>query len=193
MMKKFDKYSYTGLLADIAKGNQTAFSKLYDLFYPALIQHVVAKINDETIAQDILHDLFLSLWKTRERIQEIQSLPAYLYASCRYLIIDQLKKAALHSKHEEIESLEIDSREEPLEERLYYRYLLDQVNQEIENLPEKCRAIFKMSRQDYMSNKEIAEYLQISESTVENQIRKALQRIKVVTKDFSCLFPYFMV
>jgi len=192
-MKKFDKQSYTDLMADIVKGDQAAFSKLYDLFYPALIQHVVSKINDETVAQDILHDLFLSLWKSRERMAEIQSLPAYLYASVRYLIIDHLKKAALHNKHEEIETMEIDSREEPLEDRLYYRYLLDRVNKEIDNLPEKCRAIFKMSREDYMSNKDIAEYLQISESTVENQIRKALQRIKVVTKDFSCLFPYFLV
>lgn len=192
-MKKFDKQSFTNLLADIASGNQAAFSKLYDLFYPALLQHVITKINDETAAQDILHDLFLSLWKSRERLGQIQSLPAYLYASCRYLIIDHLKKAALTNKYEEIESLEIDSKEEPLEDRLYYRYLLDKVNQEVDNLPEKCRAIFKMSREDYMSNKEIAEYLQISESTVENQIRKALQRIKVVTKDFSCLFPYFLI
>lgn len=192
-MKKFDKQSYTDLLAQIAGGNQAAFSKLYDMFYPALIQHVVSKINDETIAQDILHDLFMSLWKSRERIVEIESLPAYLYASCRYLIISHLKKAAVENRHEEIESLEIDSREEPLEDRLYYRYLLDKVNQEIDNLPEKCRAIFKMSREQYMSNKEIAEYLEISESTVENQIRKALQRIKVVTKDFSCLFPYFLI
>lgn len=192
-MKKFDQHSYSNLLADIAIGNQAAFSKLYDLFYPALIQHVVSKINDETVAQDILHDLFLSLWKSRERIVQIQSIPAYLYASCRYLIIDYLKKAALQNKHEEMASFDIDSKEEPLEDRLYYRFLLDRVNQEIDNLPEKCRAIFKMSREKYMSNKEIAAYLQISESTVENQIRKALQRIKVVTKDFSCLFPYFLI
>ena len=192
-MKKFDKHSYTSLLAEIASGNQTAFSKLYDLFYPALIQHVVSKINDETVAQDILHDLFLSLWKSRERMEQIQSLPAYLYTSVRYLILAHLKKTAFLDKCEDIESLDIDNREEPLEDRLHYRYLLDQVNQEIDNLPEKCRAIFKMSREEYMSNKDIAEYLQISESTVENQIRKALQRIKLVTKEFPCLFMYFMI
>lgn len=192
-MKKLDKHSYTSLLADIASGNQAAFSKLYDLFYPALIQHVVSKINDEAVAQDILHDLFLSLWKSRERVEQIQSLPAYLYTSVRYLILSHLKKNAFLDKQEEVEMLDIDSGEEPLEDRLHYRYLLDIVHQEIDNLPEKCRAIFKMSREDYMSNKEIAAYLQISESTVENQIRKALQRIKVVTKDFSCFFPYLLL
>ncbi|WP_431294407.1 RNA polymerase sigma factor [Pedobacter sp. P26] len=156
-MKKLNGYTYTGLLADIASGNQAAFSKLYDLFYPALIRHVVSKINDETAAQDILHDLFLSLWKSRERLSQIESLPAYLYASCRYLIIQHLRKLSLVDKYEDIQSLEIASKEQPLEDRLYYRYLLDKVNQEIDNLPEKCRAIFKMSRNDYMSNKEIAE------------------------------------
>ena len=109
------------------------------------------------------------------------------------LIISHLKKISVENKHEEIESLEIDSHEEPIEDRLYYRHLFDKINQEIDNLPDKCKAIFKMSRKDYMSNKEIAEYLQISKSTVENQVRKALSRIKLVARDFSCLFPYFLV
>ena len=192
-MKKFDKQSYSDLLADIANGSQAAFSRLYDLFYPALIQHVKSKVSSDAEAQDILHDLFLSLWEMRRTIQNIQSLPAYMYTSCRYMIIDHIKKVSTLNDFEEIDELEIDSKEQPLEEVLYYRYLLDKINQEIENLPEKCRAIFKMSRKDYMSNKEIADYLQISESTVENQVRKALQRLKVVSKDFSCLFPYLLI
>lgn len=191
-MKGFKKDSYTSLLADIAIGNQQAFSKLYDLFYPALIKYVVSKIKDPSSAEDILHDLFMSLWRGRSKIQEIESLSAYLYTSCRYLIFEYIRKSSVWNTHEDLADLDIQYMETPLDERLYYRYLLDMVNKEIENLPEKCRQVFKLSREELKSNKDIAEYMGISESTVENQINKALKRLKLVSKDyfmFLTLFP----
>jgi RNA polymerase sigma-70 factor (family 1) len=192
-MKKFEKDSYSNLLADVANGDQNAFSELYNLFYPSLLKHVILKVNEESAAEDILHDLFLSLWKSRERILEIESLPAYLFTSCRYLIFEYLRKSSIATTHQNLADLEISSNEQPLEERLYYRYLLDMVNKEIENLPEKCRQIFKLSREEYKTNKEIAEYMQISESTVENQIHKALKRLKIVTKNVRYLFFWFFL
>ncbi|EHQ25225.1 RNA polymerase sigma factor [Mucilaginibacter paludis] len=191
-MKKFEKDGYSNLLAGVANGDQGAFSELYHLFYPSLLQHVILKVNDESVAEDILHDLFLSLWRSRERIQEIESLPAYLYTSSRYLIFEHLKKSSMSVRHNNLADLDIRSDEQPLEDRLYYRYLLDMVNKEIESLPEKCRQIFKLSREEYKSNREIAEYMQISESTVENQIHKALKRIRIVTKDAYYLFSLFL-
>lgn len=191
-MKKFEKDSYSNLLADVANGDQSAFSELYHLFYPSLLKHVILKVNDESVAEDILHDLFLSIWKSRARIQEIESLPAYLFTSCRYLIFEYLKKSSMAVRHENLADLEISSNEQPLEDRLYYRYLLDMVNKEIESLPEKCRQIFKLSREEFKSNKEIAEYMQISESTVENQIYKALKRIKNATNHLRYLFSFFV-
>lgn len=181
-MKRFEKGSYASLLADIAAGDQQAFSKLYNLFYPSLVQYVVAKVNDQSSADDILQDLFMSVWRSRDRILEIESLPAYLYSSCRYLIIEHVRKSLIWNKHEDAADLEIQYKETALEDRLYYRYLLDMVNKEVENLPEKCRKIFKMSREEFKSNKEIAEYMGVSESTVENQINKALKKIRFATR-----------
>jgi RNA polymerase sigma-70 factor (family 1) len=191
-MRKIDKDSYSNLLADVAKGSESAFSELYNLFYPSLLQHVILKVNEESAAEDILHDLFLSLWKSRERIDKIESLPAYLFTSCRYLVFEYLKKSSRATPHENMADLEISSDEQPLEDRLYYRYLLDIVNKEIENLPEKCRQIFKLSREEFKSNKEIADYMEISESTVENQIRKALRRIKAATRHYNYLFSFLI-
>ncbi|WP_443943882.1 RNA polymerase sigma factor [Pedobacter sp. AW1-32] len=180
-MQNLNDSSYTALLIDFSGGSHQAFSKLYDLFYPGLFQHVISKVYNESDAEDILHDLFLSLWKRRESITQISSLPAYLFSSCRYLIINYHRRKKLESHARNIAEYKLDTYDLPLDERLHYRYILDQVTQEIERLPEKCRQIFKMSREDYMSHREIANYLQISESTVENQIGKALQRIKKVS------------
>lgn len=182
-MKGFQKGSYSNLLADIAAGDHQAFSRFYDLFYPGLIQYVIPKVSDLSAAEDILHDLFLSVWKSRERIKEIESVSAYLFTACRYLVIEHCRKASIWDKNEDFNDLDIQNKETPLEERLYYRYLLDIVNKEIENLPEKCKKIFKLSRNEFQTNKEIAEYMGISESTVENHINKALKRIRTVTKN----------
>jgi RNA polymerase sigma-70 factor (family 1) len=191
-MKKFEKDSYSTLLAKVASGDQNAFSELYTLFYPSLLQHIFIKIGNEAAAEDILHDLFYSLWKSREKVIEIESLPAYLYTSCRYLIFEYLKSETTTALNEDSANLEIDSDEQPLEDRLYYRFLLDTINKEIENLPEKCRQIFKMSREQYKTNREIAEYLQISESTVQNQIREALKRLKIATRNLNILIIPFI-
>lgn len=189
-MKKFQIESYNSLLDDIANGNQQSFSRLYDLFHPTLIQFVNSKVNDLSSAEDILHDLFLSIWRNREKIQEIEYFPAYLYSSCRYLVIDHIRKSSVWNNTEGLEDLNIEYEEAPLEDRLYFRYLLDMVNKEIENLPEKCREIFKLSRNEFKTNKDIAEALGISESTVENQINKALKRIRIITKN---RFVFFML
>lgn len=181
---RFQEWSYQHLIPDIANGNQHAFSKLYDLFYPSLLEHVVSKVNDIPVAEDILHDLFLSIWKNRQKLPEIESLPAYLYSSCRYLVIDHIRKSSQQQVYADLSDFDSADNEPALEERLYYRYLLDAVNKEIENLPEKCRQIFKLSREEHLSNKEIAAAMNVSESTVENQINKALKRIRAVRKHF---------
>jgi len=178
--------SYQHLISAIEKGNERAFGMLYDLFSGDLSRYILSKVVSTEVAQDILHDLFLSLWKNRERIQKIHSLPSYLYSSCRYLIIAHFRNHMREvSKDYNLEELDVLDNSVPLEDRLHFRYIIDMVENEIENLPEKCRLIFKLSRHDFLSNKEIAERLQISESTVEKHINKALKRLREISKGYT--------
>jgi len=168
---------FRDLLGRIAMGSHRAFGELYDLFRPDLLDHVLAKVRDVQAAEDIVHDLFVSLWNRRESILEIESIPAYLYSSCRYLVFRHYRRRMLTDGSEE--DLDMPSGEPPLEERLHYRYLLDMVEREVEKLPEKCRRVFRLSRYEYLSNREIAERMAISESTVENHINKAINRLRL--------------
>ncbi len=175
---------YAEILLGVSQGNEKAFSELYDIFYPSLTRHVLSKIKDQNTAEDILHDLFLSLWKNRNTILEIESIPAYLYSAVRYLILAQYRK----QKNKELNILDIDhldiiQEEVSIEDRLYYRYLLDQVQLEIENLPQKCKEVFKLSREHHLSIKQIADELSISESTVKKHINKALNQLRTVSKN----------
>ncbi|PTS98789.1 RNA polymerase sigma-70 factor [Pedobacter sp. HMWF019] len=190
-MKSSTEHSYLPLLVLISKGDQKAFSALYDLLSPPLIRHILQKIPDETIAEDLIHDLFLSLWKNREKIHEIESLHAYLYSSCRYLIMSHIRKSTRIKYIDDISDYDLQSDDQSLEDRFYYRYLLDTVHKEIENLPEKCRIIFKLSREQQLTNKEISKQLGISESTVENHINKAIKKLKMSVRHYLHFLLFF--
>ncbi len=188
MHKEEEAVSYQNLLLAISSGSERAFSILYDIFALDLTKHILSKTNDLHVAEDILHDLFYSLWKNRETLPSIKSLPAYLYSSCRYLILAYFRKKASNLALQiDISSLDILDEDVPLEDRLYYRYTLDLIEKEIENLPEKCREVFKLSRIEFLSNKEIAQKLQIAESTVEKHINKAIKRLRSLTQ------PYLLI
>ena len=102
-MQNKEDHSYLQLLDAISHGDERAFSTFYDIFASDLIKHILSKVQDQQIAEDILHDLFLSLWKNRERLPQIQSVPAYLYSSCRYLILAYYRK----QQQENIQSLDL--------------------------------------------------------------------------------------
>lgn len=176
------------LLKRIVKEDKRAFSELYDLFSADLTKHIVLKVSDPQVAEDILHDLFLSLWRNRHNLLEIESLPAYLYSSCRYLILAHYRKELKRANPVDLEELDILDESVSLEDRMHYRYVIDMVANEIENLPEKCREVFKLSRTEYLSNKEIAARMAISESTVEKHINKAISRLRNITKKFLLFF-----
>ncbi|GAA4146389.1 RNA polymerase sigma-70 factor [Sphingobacterium kyonggiense] len=187
-MNEEQNTAYSTLLTAIEQSNEKAFVMLYDLFSKDLSKYILSKVSDLDLAQDILHDLFLSVWKNKDKLKEIKSLPAYLYSSCRYLIMAYYRKR-VNSEVSEIDLSQLDILDESveLEDRLHYRYIIDLVEQEIENLPEKCKAVFKMSRYEYLSNKEIATRLDISESTVEKHINKAISRLRSISKLYTNL------
>ena len=166
------------------KGNEKAFSEIYDVYANDLLRFILKKIDDERVAEDILHDLFLSLWKKRNDLHNIESLPSYLYSSCRYLVFAYYREQIKKGQSVDFHDIELIDKEVPLEERLHYKYLIDLVESEVENLPEKCKQVFKMSRQQYFSNKDIAVQLAISESTVEKHLHKAISRLRLKTKNF---------
>lgn len=190
-MESLENQDYQHLLEQIAKGNTNSFAKLYDIFWPELLQHISTKITDVQAAEDIIHDLFISLWNRRTTILDIESIPAYLYSACRYMIFSHYRKNIIVNRSDYELGDDIADGEQPLEERLHYRYLLDMVNKEVEKLPEKCQHIFKLSRYSYLTNKEISEKLSISESTVENHINKAIKRLRIVSKRNHIFFQLF--
>lgn len=178
-------------LHKIAQGDHNAFADLYNQYWKIIYDQVYGKVKNTAIAEDIVHDLFLSLWRNKERVCDILNLPAYLQSGARYLIFTHFNRHHHKENHLHISDLDIMLQETPLEDRLHYRYLLDLLHEEIENLPERCKLIFKASRIEQKSIAEIALEFNLSKSTIENQINIALKRLKRVTSDFKSIIAFF--
>jgi len=175
------------LLSLVKEGDKDAYTEIYRRYWKTLYALSYNRLRDIQAAEDIVHEVFTSLWNNREQ-SVIQNLSAYLATAVKYLVIGNLRKLATHNNF--LNSVEYYSDvvlADPIND-LYNKRLLILLKEEVERLPEKCKLIFKYSREKHKSVKEIAEELQISPSTVENQLNKALGRLKIVLKNFNILF-----
>jgi len=103
---------------------------------------------------------------------------AYLYVICKNQILNHHRDKLVQNRYEE-HLLHFTAQHEDLAAQIEAKELQHIIDQEIENLPEKCKAVFMLSRGQYLSNREIANQLSISENTVEQHMRKALGRLRI--------------
>lgn len=161
--------------------NKKNFELYYREYYVVLCRFAHKYLDSEAESMDPVQDLFADLWYALEEIKITSSIKSYLYTSVRNRCLTRLK-----SKHG-IESLVNENiATDPTNPD--YPSLEAAVRQAIERLPEKCRLIFELSRDYDMKYSQIAEKLNLSEKTIENQISIALKKIRYATKEFLTLF-----
>jgi RNA polymerase sigma-70 factor (ECF subfamily) len=153
-----------------------------------LYVHAYRRINNREEAKDLIHELFTVLWVKRQQIVLKTSLSAYLYKSVRNRVIDLVNRQKLEIIY--IDSLPaINQETEAADFEIRKKDLRQLIEKEIDALPEKMKVVFKMSRNGFMSHKEISNELSISELTVRKQINNAL---KVLKPKLSKLLMFFL-
>ncbi len=170
------------LLELLSKGDEPAFAELYRRYWKKLFTIAYNRIKEVESAEDIVHDVFAGLWANREKLH-IDLLENYLATATKYAVLGKIKKKVLERNYLAGTSSS-PIFELPVEAALQYRQILDTIKKEVEKLPEKCRLIFKYSRNEGMPVKQIAKELQLSPKTVENQLHKAVKQLKLATKTF---------
>ena len=160
-------------LLDLLKaGDQSTFTTIYDRHWAVLYRTALNILNDQDLAKDVVQETFIMLFeKVNERT--IINLQAYLFQTVKYQCFMHLRSGRISAKHLQEINLIIEAN--TLEQELDARELQNVLDRSIATLPEKCREVFYLSRFESLSNKKIAERLNISHKTVENQITKALK------------------
>lgn len=173
------------LLKNIANGDSGAFAKFYDLYYHRVFKFARFFVKSEELCQEIVSDLFYNLWQGRKNLVEMQNIEGYLYTSIKNLVFKQ-KKQALITQHVALDLFSGDFFiETSSPEQIYLNHELKElIEKAINELPEKCKLVFIMSREQGLKHKEIAEILTISEHTVHAQLTIAKKKIAEVLKEF---------
>jgi RNA polymerase sigma-70 factor, ECF subfamily len=176
-----------------------AFNRLFTDHYPSLRAYAALLVGNDT-AEDIVQDVFLNTWKNRDDINIHTSVRSYLFRSVYNRCLNKLGHLKMqHGKQRELEyALNIrevilsDPDKNPVIQKLYVNELREELHQAIENLPEKCREVFKLSYLNDHRNKEISEILNISVSTVEKHINHALKTLRKTLSHIKMLFLNFL-
>lgn len=166
------------LISRIREGDASAFDELFRRYYPDLVYTANRFVRSESEAEDIVQELFFSLWKRRSNLPEdLSAVGGYLHRSARNRSLNYLRD----QKRIPIDEGEIpaDAIAEGLpSDNLDQLDLQQRLHQAIDRLPERCRLVFVMSKLEDMSQKEIADALDISTKTVENQMTRAYRFLR---------------
>lgn len=162
----------------ISNDDQLAYRQLFIHFYSKLSKFVMGFTKSKELTDEIVSDVFINLWRRRKNIGDIKNLNLYLYVSAKNITFNYLKK--LHREYlTDLDSVEIEI-EDPFADPgavLITREMNIKLKAAINDLPPRCKMIFTLVKEDGLSYKQTAQVLNISESTVENQISIALKKI----------------
>jgi RNA polymerase sigma-70 factor (family 1) len=164
------------LVDQLRTGDETALASIYNKYWQALYLSAYNVLRDRQLCEDIIQDLFIRLWDHRAGIVIKISLKAYLFASVRYGVYRQIRTGNV--RNEIFDDLPEGLLAEGPDDRVIHRELETRVSEVVAFLPEKCREVYKLSREECLSHKQIASRLNISTKTVENQLTKALSRLR---------------
>jgi RNA polymerase sigma-70 factor (ECF subfamily) len=176
-------------LADLLKSDDTgAFTELYSRYKGLLYIYACKVTKDDDIAEDLVQELFINVWDKRKNINFTSSISSYLYTAVRYKFFDLVDKQKVRADYIQAFQLFLDKGEYLTDNYMLEKELSDAIEKEVSNLPSKMREVFLLSRKENLSNKEIAQRLEISEKTVKNQISTALKTLKTKLGLVSFLF-----
>ena len=168
--------NHQSLLERLATNDHLALREIYDLFWERLYYFAYNILKDEMICDDIVQEIFVGLWENRHS-NNIKNLGAYLHKAVKFQCLKHIRSHKIANDYiNRINQIQFLNQ---TEEFIHFEELRGILNDSIDQLPEKCREIFQLSRFDELSNQEIANKLGISIQTVKNQISKALQHIRV--------------
>jgi RNA polymerase sigma-70 factor (family 1) len=170
------------LIIALKKGDTNGYTFLVNLYHKKLCTYAFGLTNDYDLAEDIVQNVFMSIWKNRFKLKEEFVIKSYLYKSVYNEFIDQYRKnkkvLVLDKKYIDALTYIVEEEDENSLERL-----MKIVKKEIENLPPKCKQTFLLSKEEGLSNIEIAEHLNVSIKSVEAHITKAFCALRISLGD----------
>ena len=165
-------------------GDITAFEMLFRTYYQPLCNYAYTFLQDKEDAEEIVQSTFLMVWEKRETLAIRTSVRPYLYAMVRNACLNIIKHEKIKQKHAGEEMALAERSHDSVANTVASNELEYRIKVAMEELPEQCRMVFKLSRFEELKYAEIADQLNISIKTVENHMGKALRIMREQLKDY---------
>ena len=183
-----------GFIELLRQGNELAFEKVFTTYYEALHAYAFTILGDKAMAEELVQEVFFTVWAKKDKLDIQSSLKSYLYKSVFNKCLDHLK----HRKHKTIHisyvlhQAKAFSSGEDGDRRSDLKDLEKKLQKALNDLPEQCRTIFQLSRFEGLKYQEIALHLGLSVKTVEAQMGKALKRLRISLAEFLPLLIFLL-
>ncbi|OGX85451.1 hypothetical protein BEN48_14300 [Hymenobacter glacialis] len=171
------------LVQALAQDNEKAFAEIYERYWQPLHQQAVRKLGRAEDAEEVVQDLFVTLWNNRGTAR-IQQLDAYLFSGLKYKIIDCIRAQLVRKAYAATAPLRHKAPTHCTEETLAAADLSLALDASLRSLPGHTQEVFRLSRVEYQSVPEIAARLQVSPKTVEYHLSRSLRLLRRYLKDF---------
>jgi RNA polymerase sigma-70 factor (ECF subfamily) len=176
----------------IKEGNQIAFEMIFKTYYKPLCHYAHSFLNDKNEAEEVVQTTFIKIWEKKNELSVQSSLKAYLYSMVRNGCLNVIKHEKVKQLHAKWHVQETERSRELVEEKVLSNDLESKIYLAMKALPEQCRLVFQLSRFEELKYQEIADQLQISVKTVENQMGKALKIMRTQLKEYLPLYVLFL-
>ena len=167
------------LLDGLKQNNVSVFNTIYLHYSKPLYIYLLHKLRDPELCSDVLQDIFVTVWEKRDELKIDISLKAYLYQAARYKIVDIYRRDVKYQKYLAELAGYIIVDPSTITDRIDQRKKLEEIENAVNNLPEKMKEIFILSRFEHQSTRDIASKKNLSQQTVKNQISKALRILRI--------------
>lgn len=167
------------LLTALQNRSTVAFETIYHQMADRLLRYIDSRIHDSAISEEIVQEIFVSLWLSKAEFESLSALEAYLFKASKYQILNHIRSEKV--RHRYIEHLALFVAQEydnSVEQFMDMTDLKAAIEQHIRQLPPKCQEAFRLSRFMHKSIAETAQLMGISTRTVENYITQALSHLR---------------
>jgi RNA polymerase sigma-70 factor (ECF subfamily) len=171
------------LLQLLKADNEKAFKELYTRYWKPIFEAAYYRLANREIAKELVQNIFLRIWEKRHSIQ-ITNLQSYLLTAVRNSVINYIESTLVHKKYLQHVIQTTAGTNQEVEATVNFHELSQAIEKGIALLPEKTRHVFRLSRFDQLSIREIAASLNISEKAVEYHITQSLKTLRLYLKDY---------
>ena len=177
-MTAYKKLTDEQLVILLKKGDQAAFTEIYLRYSEKLAGFAASKLYSLDDARDLLHDLFVTFWETRDELNITSNLQSYLFTILRRRIIDKIRKNVTRGEYAVMLQSLTAAHHSGTEQQIAEKELQQQIKKALNELPPRVKEIYQLSREENLNTREIAQKLNLSEQTVKNQLTVALKHLR---------------